>query len=189
MSDDKPLRKLWDAGLTDEEYWVIGNIVAQWGALEAEVFNQTLMSFKEDVDIHALPKEMNNLNFTSVLELWKERVVDASDGDTKELLENAYKKISALKDVRNSIIHGMWDFSLHEPATISTMRVKKDKVIHAKFEDGYLHEFSSDIAELNMTIRYPGGMEEFFQERMSEGGYVNEAALRRMMLEKVKSKS
>lgn len=69
------------------------------------------------------------------------------------------------------------------------MRVKKDQLIHTKFEDGYLSEFSLDVAELNMTIRYPGGIADYFQEQMREGGYVNEAALRRMILEKEKSKS
>jgi len=186
MSDNKGLRRIWDAGLTEEEYCVIGNIVAQWGALEAEVFGQTLMSFGPDININQLPKEMNNLNFTSVLELWKERVVDTSDGDAKSLLEEAYEKILELKDIRNSIVHGMWDFSLKEPQTISTMRVKKDQLIHTTFKDGYLSEFAMEVAELNMNIRYTGGLADFFQDQMRDGGYVNEAALRRMKLDSKK---
>lgn len=186
MSDNKELISIWDAGLTDEEYCVIGNIVAQWGGLEAEVFAQTLMSFGPDINVNQLPKEMNNLNFTSVLELWKERVVDSSDGDARSLLEKAYENILELKEVRNSIVHGMWDFSLKKPETISTMRVKKDQLIHTTFEDGYLSGFAMEVAELNMNIRYPGGLADYFQDQMSDGGYMNEAALRRMKLDSKK---
>jgi len=39
------------------------------------------------------------------------------------------------------------------------------------------------IAELNMSIRYPGGIREFFKEQMSGGAYVNHAEMRRMKLQ------
>ena len=47
------------------------------------VLTQTLHSF-DDPGIQAtdLPKAMNNIQFTQVLALWKERVVDKSKGKT-----------------------------------------------------------------------------------------------------------
>ncbi len=182
MSESEGLKNIWDAGLTNEEYCLIGTVVAQWGALEAEIFGQTLMTFGSDIHVSQLPKEMNNLNFTSVLKLWKDRVVDSSEGNVKSLLEQAYEKILKLKDFRNSIIHGMWEFSLGEPQTISTFRVKKDQIIHTVFKDGSLSDFSMEVAQLNADIRYPGGFAEFFQEQMRDGFYVNEAEMRRMKL-------
>jgi len=183
MSKDEELKHIWDTGLTDKEHFIIGSIIAQWGALEAEVFSQTLDTFGTDIHVSQLPKEMNNLSFTSVLGLWKSRVVDVSKGKTKAILEQAHKNILRLTDARNSIIHGMWDFSLKEPNTISTYRVKKDKIIHTVFEDGALADIYTDIAEINANIRYPGGMLDFFQDQMRDGCYVNEAEIRRMKLE------
>ena len=183
MSESEGLKNVWDAGLANKEYCIIGTIVAQWGALEAEVFDQTLITFGSDIHVNQLPREMNNLNFTSVLKLWKERVVDTSEAKVKSLLEKTYKKILELKDFRNSIIHGMWEFSLGEPKTISTFRVKKDQLIHTVFKDGSLANFSMEVAQLNADIRYPGGLAEFFQDQMSDGFYVNKAEMRRMILD------
>jgi hypothetical protein len=38
------------------------------------------------------------------------------------------------------------------------------------------------IAELNASIRYPGGMADFFKEQMRDGIYVNHAEMRKMKL-------
>jgi hypothetical protein len=182
MSVRDELKAIWDAGLTDEEYLIIGNIVAQWGALEAEVFSQTLMTYGSEIHVSQLPKEMSNQSFSAVLDLWKVRIVDVSEGGVKGVLDDAYEKILQLKDVRNSIIHGMWDFSLSEPKTISTFRVKKDQLIHTTFMDGALADIGMKIAELNASIRYPGGLADFFKEQMGYGVYVNHAEWRRMKL-------
>ena len=175
------MKQLWDAGLTTKEYAVIGDIVAQWGALEAEIFSQTLITYGSDIHISQLPNEMSNLNFLAVLKLWKIRVVDVSESDCKSVLEGAYTKILQLQDVRNSIIHGMWEFSPTELKTISTFRVKKDKLINIVFKDGALVDIAIAIAEINACIRYPGGMADFFKEH--DGFYVNQAFRRRMKLE------
>lgn len=183
MSDDKELKGLWDTGLTHEECMIIGDIVAQWGALEAEIFSQTLESFGSDIHVSQLPRAMRNRNLSKVLELWKERVVDTAEDALKKTLKEAYEKILKLKDARHSIVHGMWDFTVSEPKTISTFRVKDDQIIHTTFKDGALADVGMRIAELNMSIRYPGGIREFFKEQMSGGMYVNHAEMRRMKLQ------
>ena len=183
MSDDKELKGLWDTGLTHEERMVIGDIVAQWGALEAEIFGQTLESFDSDIHVSQLPRAMRNRNFSEVLELWKERVVDAAGDAIKKTLKEAYEKILKLRDARHSIVHGMWDFTVSEPKTISTFRVKDDQIIHTTFKDGALADVGMRIAEINMSIRYPGGLRQFFEEQMSDGVYVNHAEMRRMKLQ------
>jgi len=38
------------------------------------------------------------------------------------------------------------------------------------------------IAELNASIRYLGGMADFFKEQMRDGIYVNHAEMRKMKL-------
>lgn len=182
MSTDETMKLIWDAGLSDSEYMIIGDVVAQWGALEAEIFTQTLDSFGSNIRVSELPRAMRNRNFSEVLNLWKERVVDVSGDAVNRILKGAYEKILKLKDVRHSIVHGMWDFSLSEPKTISTFRVKDDQIIHATFKDGALADVRMQIAEINASIRYPGGILDYFQDQMSGGVYVNHAAMRRMKL-------
>ena len=69
------IKLLHDVELSDKEAYFIGKIVALWGALEFEIFCRTYLSFPED-NPEPLPKEMNNIQFTGVLELWKTRVID-----------------------------------------------------------------------------------------------------------------
>ncbi|MBU1264307.1 MAG: hypothetical protein KJ946_06775 [Gammaproteobacteria bacterium] len=176
------MKGILDTGLTHEEEMIIGDIVAQWGTLEAEIFIQTLESFGSDLHVSQLPRAMRNRNFSDVLDLWKVRVVETSEDAVKKVFEEAYEKILKLKDVRHSIVHGMWDFSVSEPKTISTFRVKDDRIIHTTFEDGALADVGMKIAELNMSIRYPGGLADYFKEQMGDGVYVNHAEMRRMKL-------
>ena len=182
MSDDHELKAIWDTGLADNEYMVIGDIVAQWGALEGEIFIQTLTSYGSDIEIDQLPRAMRNRNFSEVLSLWKTRVVDISEEPHKAVLEGAHEKTLKLSDARNAIVHGMWDFSLSEPKTISTFRVKDDKIIHTTFKDGSLVDICMQTAEINASIRYPGGAKDFFMDQMSGGVYINHAERRRMKL-------
>lgn len=182
MSNDQELKAIWDTGLAENENMLIGDIVAQWGALEAEIFIQTLTSYGSDIEVNQLPRAMRNRNFSEVLSLWKSRVVDTSEEAIKAAFEGAYEKILKLSDARNSIVHGMWDFSISEPKTISTFRVKDDQIIHTTFKDGALVDVCMQIAEINASIRYPGGMKDFFKDQMSGGVYVNHAELRRMKL-------
>lgn len=177
------MKSLWDVGLVEREYSLIGLIIVQWGALEAEIFEQTLESFGTDIHVSELPKEMNNLNFGAVLKLWKSLVVDLLQGERRAVIEEAYEKIMALQDARNSIVHGMWMFSVSKPQELSTYRIKKDKLIKTLFEEGYLEQFADDIAELNAKIRYPEGFVEFLADQLRDGGYVNLAAVRRIKLE------
>lgn len=189
MSDNKELKALWDTGLTHEECMIIGDIVAQWGALEAEIFSQTLENFGSDIHVSQLPRAMRNRNFSEVLELWNERVVDTAEDALKKTLQEVYENILELKNARHSIVHGMWDFTVSEPKTISTFRVKDDQIIHTTFKDGALADVGMRIAELNMSLRYPGGMIEFFKEQMSGGVYVNHAEMRRMKLQLEREKN
>lgn len=182
MSKDKEVKFTWDSGLTHEEHRVIGAITAQWGELEAEVFFQTLESYGEPIQLETLPRAMRNRNFSEVLQLWRDRVAEQSHEPHRSKLLEAHEKITALQDARNAIAHGMWDFSHLEPETVSTFRVKDDKLITLVFQQGALEDMEQRIAELNMTLRYPGGMAAFFEDQMRDGHYVNHAELRRTML-------
>jgi hypothetical protein len=55
-----------DVELSERELLCIGKIVALWGALEYEIFCQTLMCFGGLSGVQ-LPKEMNNMQFSQVL--------------------------------------------------------------------------------------------------------------------------
>jgi hypothetical protein len=64
-SDGAGLIHLLALDLSERELHFIGHIVAQWGALEHEIFVQTLRTFADYSE--ELPKQMNNLQFTGSL--------------------------------------------------------------------------------------------------------------------------
>jgi hypothetical protein len=70
MTDESQdeIKVVWDDGLANDEIHFIGKIVAHWGAIEHEVFCQTIQTYddspSEDVN---LPKAMNNMRFGAVL--------------------------------------------------------------------------------------------------------------------------
>ena len=189
MADDtkQEIKEIWDEGLADEEIYHIGKIVAHWGAIEHEVFFQTLQTFENPpVDYNEIPKAMNNMRFDAVLELWNERVVASTKEPKKSVLAKQYKKIKAYQDYRNALVHGMWDWDREKPEIVITTRIKKKQIIKTVFDQVRLHDFYIELAQINLLIRYPGGMQEAFEERASKGFYINEAAFRRMALEKKK---
>jgi hypothetical protein len=108
------ITRLHGVELSNRELYLIGHIVAQWGALEHEVFVQTLLTFGNDPTA-GLPKEMNNMNFLDVLKKWKERVVALSVGEKKCVLEMQYDLILHYHDYRNALVHGMWDWDAAAP--------------------------------------------------------------------------
>jgi len=189
MTDEqeKEIKQIWDDGLADEEIYHIGKVVAHWGAIEHEIFCQTIQTFDDSStnDIE-LPKAMNNMSFSAVLELWKERVVDPAKEPEQSILAEQCRKIEGLKDYRNALVHGMWDWKREQPEVVTTTRIRKKNIVTTTFNEGDLHHFYTELAQINLLIRYPGGMREIFEERASQGFYINEAAFRRMALEKRK---
>ena len=185
MTDENEIKELWDIGLVDSEIYFIGDIVAHWGAIEHEVFIQTLMTFDAvSQDEIQLPRAMNNLQFSDVLDLWKERVIDTSKNEHRAVLDEQYNKINSLKNFRNALIHGMWDWDKDDSDILITTRIRKKEIIETKFMPGSLHDFATDLAQINLLIRYPGGMAELLQEQVEQGGYINHAAIRRFKSER-----
>ncbi|PZQ73529.1 MAG: hypothetical protein DI563_14610 [Variovorax paradoxus] len=127
------MKHLWDPQLSDREVHFIGSSFVQWGALEHEIFVQTLKTFEPpegEADIPVLPKEMNNLQFSGVLELWHERVVKNRTGKRGKVLQAQYEEIKNLKEARDALAHGMWHWSPEDLGEIRTVRVKKKEVIY-----------------------------------------------------------
>lgn len=162
----------FDVELSDRETFFIGKIVALWGALEHEVFTQTLIKIcPVDAENAAVPKKMNNAQFSEVLKLWKSNILDKANGENAESLKQQYEEILRLSDFRNALIHGMWDWHRAKPAMISTVRVHKDKLIRTHFTVDDLANFCDRLGRLNFKIRYPGGAEDLVRERMEDGGF------------------
>jgi hypothetical protein len=112
---------------------------------------------------------MNNLNFSSVLELWKRRVVNTNNEQNQAVLSQQYEKIVKLKDYRNALVHGMWNWSPSEPGVITTTRIRKKEIIATKFEYNDLEDFYTKISQIYFNIKFPGGKNEFYKARASEG--------------------
>lgn len=152
-------------------------IFIQWASLEHEIFLQTLKSFDPgNGAIPQLPKEMNNLQFTAVLELWKEKVADKASKRRSKVLEQQYKKILGLKEARDALAHGMWNWSLEDLGRISTIRVKKRQVTTSHFSVEALRDMATDLGEINFKIRFPRGVVDLVKVHMEDGGYISRRA-------------
>lgn len=169
MTDDSKNILALDLELSEQEMLAIGMIVAHWGALEHEVFMQTLRSFDEDqIKADELPKAMNNIQFTQVLGMWKERVVDRCKDERAIVLREVHDDLVALKEQRDALIHGMWYWSPENLHRISTMRIKKREVMFTHFNSEYLQDFAFRLAKLNFKIRYPRGATDLVESRKLE---------------------
>ena len=168
---EKPIEHRLQSGLSDREVYLIGKIIVEWGALEHEVFKQTLSTFDEpDGERPALPLAMNNFQITQLLDLWKERVVDKSQGERSRVLQLQFDEILRLKPFRDAIVHGMWTWSSSNLAAISTVRIRKKEMLTANFTVDDLENFDSHLGSINFKIRYPGGLKDLAIER-AEGGF------------------
>lgn len=172
MHSKAPIINLWDPQLSNREIHFIGSISVHWASMEYEIFMQTLSTFDpETLDPNTFPNAMNNMQFTGVLELWKQRVVDKAKGRRAKTLLRQYQRITHLKTYRNALMHGMWHWSLDDLGIIKTIRVRKREIITTKFSTNDLQNFAEKMAEVNFCIRYPGGLADLARERMKQGGW------------------
>lgn len=164
----------FDVELSAKETYLIGNIVAQWGALEHEIFQQTLLSFDNPEDDKiALPKEMNNLKFTDVLCLWKSRIIEKAKPKKSKVLQQQYDRIVELKEYRNALVHGMWDWSRTDLNKISVTRIRKQEIITTHFSVEDLADFADRLAVINFKVRFPRGPTELALARAKQGFHIS----------------
>ncbi len=156
--------------LSDREIYLIGSIVTQWGFLEAEIFNQTLMSFEDGEPLH---KSMNNSQFTNVLSLWHSRVLEQQSDDIKLVLQGQYDEIRRLNDFRQAVVHSRWEWHPDQPDVITATRVHKKSLKQVRFTAEDLFEFSTQLGRIRFLIRYPNGLEQRAEEMSQSGGYIS----------------
>jgi hypothetical protein len=174
----KRITRQWEPELSDQEIHFIGTIFVQWASMEHEIFMQTFLTFVPEItDPDQLPKAMNNIQFTGVLDLWNERVAKNAVGRRAQVLQRQHGKILRLKDTRDALAHGMWHWSAVDLGQISTTRVRKREVITSHFTAEMLYKFAGEIAEINFKLRFPGGIIDLARARMKEGGYVSRNAM------------
>ena len=165
----------YDVELSDRETMLVGKIVALWGALEYEVFWQTLLTYADQDG--EVPAAMCNPQFSTVLDLWKTRVADASDENRAEVLQRQFTKIKHMLQYRHALVHGMWDWSKESPEKISTVRVSKKQLITTHFTAESLADFYDALGSINFKVRYPIGRENLVHERANGGGYFSRRAM------------
>src|SRR6185437_12151012 len=159
--------------LSPREIMSIGTIVSQWGYLEFEIYLQTANHHLDNIG-EDLPKELeNNMQFSSVLKLWKSYIVDRAEGQRREVLEKSYKQIQYLQPFRDALVHGMWDWDPKALDQVLTRRVKKGKFHTVRFTTEGLSDFARGVSALNFDVRYPGGFEEMAIEQAEEGNYMS----------------
>jgi hypothetical protein len=157
--------------LADREVFLIGSIVSQWGFLEADIFEQTLLSFEDEDD--PLPAAMNNAQFTTVLKLWLERVVEKGDDARKAVLKEQYQEIVALSAFRQAVVHSRWEWRPDAPDAITAVRVQKNAIKRVTFISEDLLQLSVRLGQIRYRIRYPGGIEDRAAELAAAGGCIS----------------
>ena len=181
MTEEKTLTYSLNIELSDREIFLIGQIMAQWGLLEHTVFTQTLLTFETSEDEEPqLPKEMNNIQFSGVLELWKQRVIEPETNEHYQKLSEQFDEIVRLKPGRDALIHGMWRWNPDEISKITSVRVRKRQIVEFHFTADDLEDFRRRVSSVNFHIRYPGGIEDLAQERAKEGIYMSRRFLAAM---------
>jgi hypothetical protein len=166
--DSKEPRYAFDLELSERELHFIGTIVAHWGALEHEIFLQTRLTFTDPKE--KLPKEMNNLQFSEVLDLWKKRVVESSPTDVKAVLEEQYRLISHYHDFRQALVHGMWSWDSASPDKITATRIRKTEIISIHMTADDLEDVALAMGEIHFNIRCPRGLRDLADALAHRGG-------------------
>jgi hypothetical protein len=116
---------------------------------------------------------MDNLQFSEVLDLWEERVVNKANGEVKAVMSKQLERIRHYHEFRNAIAHGMWEWDTHDPKKIRSIRVRKRNIITTHFTADDLEHFSTQVAEINFKIRYPGGLEDLAKARAEQGFHIS----------------
>jgi hypothetical protein len=165
-----------DVELSERELLSIGKIVALWGSLEYEIFCQTLLSFNAP-SANKLPKEMNNIQFSGVLALWENQVVNNATGKRKKVLQAQCKSIRHYKNFRDAIVHGMWDWTKAAPEKITATRIRKKEILRVHFTANDLNSFASELSTINFKIRYPGGPKQYSTAMAERGSHVSRVGL------------
>lgn len=160
--------------LHDREIFLIGSIVSQWGFLESDIYEQTLLSFEDE---EGLPAPMNNAQFSAVLELWLQRVVERQDDEgRKAVLKSQFDEITAMSEYRQAIVHSRWEWRPDAPDDITAVRVHKKSIKRVKFTADGLADLSMRLGQVRYHIRYPGGMADRVAQISAAGGYITRQA-------------
>ena len=175
--DHAPTKWHWNHELSDKEVHFIGQIVIHWGAIEYEVFTQTLTAYEYIGQPRVLPKAMNNLQFTEILDLWKEQVIAKAKPKVARTLQDQYNEIVRLKSYRDALVHGHWDWSATNLSQVSTVRVRKNDVITTRFTADDLMNFADRLASVNFKLRFPRGPLDAARKRGADGFYISRRAL------------
>jgi hypothetical protein len=171
-NDDIPI--VYNVELSPRELAHIGLIVSQWASLEYEIFTQTLMTFVDsEITGNELPRSMNNLQFSSVLDLWEERVINKANGEVKEVLIKELEHIRHYHEFRNAIAHGMWEWDKSDPKKIRSVRIRNRNVITIRFTAANLESFSTEVGKINFKIRCPSGLEDLAKIRAEQRFYMS----------------
>ncbi len=167
------MKRMLCTELSDREVYLIGSIVSQWGFVEADIFDQTLLSFSEE---EALPKAMNNSQFSDVLKLWLSRVAERQDGERKAVLKAQYDEIVALNVYRQAVVHSRWVWRPDIPDEVTAVRVHGKSIKRVKFTADDLENFATRLGQLRYHLKYPGGLSDRAGEMEAAGFYISRTA-------------
>lgn len=158
-----------DLGISDKETMYIGKIVTYWSALENEILLQCISKFDDSTKI---PKELKNLQFSSIKLFWKNSVVEKiEDKNIKKNLLNQYDEIERAKEIRDAIIHSFWEWTSENLSEIKTFRIRKDNLITITFTVEDLENFFHTLAKIYTNVKFPQGLIDTVISDVLKSGY------------------
>jgi hypothetical protein len=168
---------VFDLELSERETFFVGKIVTLWGALEHEIFSQTVLTYDEEgMSFDKLPKALKGQQFSDILNLWHDRVVANAKPKVRRVLEEQYKAITHYQNYRNALVHGMLDYVATDIGRLVSRRVKKNQFITMQFTADELQEFALELHRINFRIRYPRGPNQLAMELSRQGLHVSRRA-------------
>jgi len=168
---------MFDTEMTDRETMLVGKIVTLWGSFEGVIFQQILSTFPDVTGPSKLPKPMNGMQFTSILDLWRERVAATAAEAAREVLLRVYDRAVQLMPFRNALVHGMLVWGEDGISSLTSIRVRKNEVIRVKLMADDLADMMSELGEINYDVRWPNGHADRERALSEDGFYISRRGL------------
>lgn len=167
--------------LDERECASIGFALIQWSMLEAQIklATESLCAFKQ-IDV---PKDADQDSFRRRLAAFRAVLATFKGATVHELWWPLLDKIARENGVRQGITHGLWAYDLSDPHAIGVQMTRgKDAGIAHSLTTDELIEFAERVGEILFVLMYPGGSDQWMEERAEaleeSGGYISREFLK-----------
>lgn len=164
-----------DTELDPKELAVIGRVTVLWGRVEHLLMQMTIELAAGD---HKIEKRAFDDVFSVRLRTFFELARSVEDQAQRERYLKIHSKIANLMRRRHQLTHGFWDWDHSDPDNLKVIGTRPSREFEASWDVEKLYDFGSLMGEVLFELQFPGGYEEFLQQRTEAGGSISRNALR-----------